>query len=176
MTLVPLKDNAIPLKNKVPYDQLQPYITSELHSSYNRTNQGNDNNSNPKTNCDNDDNNKTNLDSDNYKTNKDSGDNHKTNQDSDDSNLSDQGNVGNNSSCSNLSDITTHNINLNSNKVNCNNNVPRLGSIQTSLNTPQSELSLLKIITGDTPDWGAFRVRPVLILPSLSYLLKYIQK
>ncbi len=30
-TLVPLKDGAVPLKKKVPYDQLQPYMTSELH-------------------------------------------------------------------------------------------------------------------------------------------------
>ena len=30
-TLVPLKDDAAPLKKKVPYDQLRPYLTSELH-------------------------------------------------------------------------------------------------------------------------------------------------
>ena len=30
-TLVPLKDGAVPLKKKVPYDQLQPYMTSKLH-------------------------------------------------------------------------------------------------------------------------------------------------
>ena len=43
-----------------------------------------------------------------------------------------------------------------------------MGSIQTSLDTAQSELSLSKIITGDTQDWGA--LRPVSILPSLSFL------
>ena len=26
-----MKDNAIPLKSKVPYDQLRPYVVSELH-------------------------------------------------------------------------------------------------------------------------------------------------
>ena len=26
-----MKDNAIPLKTKVPYDQLRPYVVSELH-------------------------------------------------------------------------------------------------------------------------------------------------
>ena len=31
-TLVPLKENALPLKNKIPYDQLLPYVTSELHN------------------------------------------------------------------------------------------------------------------------------------------------
>ena len=31
VSLISLKDNAKPLKNKVPYDQLQPCITSELH-------------------------------------------------------------------------------------------------------------------------------------------------
>ena len=31
VTLVPLKDDAAPLKKKVPYDQLRPYLTSELH-------------------------------------------------------------------------------------------------------------------------------------------------
>ncbi len=30
-TLISLKDGAVPLKKKVPYDQLQPYVTSELH-------------------------------------------------------------------------------------------------------------------------------------------------
>ena len=30
-TLVCLKDGAVPLKKKVPYDQLRPYVTSELH-------------------------------------------------------------------------------------------------------------------------------------------------
>ena len=30
-TLVPFKDDAAPLKKKVPYDQLRPYKTSELH-------------------------------------------------------------------------------------------------------------------------------------------------
>ena len=30
-TLIPVKENAVPLKNKVPYDQLRPYVTSELH-------------------------------------------------------------------------------------------------------------------------------------------------
>ena len=29
--LIPLKEGAVPLKNKVPYDQLQPYIISDLH-------------------------------------------------------------------------------------------------------------------------------------------------
>ena len=32
-TLVSLKDGAVPLKKKVPYDQLLPYTTSELHNS-----------------------------------------------------------------------------------------------------------------------------------------------
>lgn len=30
-TLTPLNDGAVPLKTKVPYDQLRPYMTSELH-------------------------------------------------------------------------------------------------------------------------------------------------
>ena len=30
-TLAPLKENSLPLKSKVPYDQLRPYKTSELH-------------------------------------------------------------------------------------------------------------------------------------------------
>ena len=29
--LISLKDSAVPLKKKVPYDQLRPYMTSELH-------------------------------------------------------------------------------------------------------------------------------------------------
>ena len=34
-TLVPFKDDAAPLKKKVPYDQLRPYKTSELHGMQN---------------------------------------------------------------------------------------------------------------------------------------------
>ena len=30
-----MKDNAIPLKAKVPYDQLRPYVVSELHKQEN---------------------------------------------------------------------------------------------------------------------------------------------
>ena len=30
-----MKDNAIPLKAKVPYDQLRPYVVSELHKEEN---------------------------------------------------------------------------------------------------------------------------------------------
>ena len=31
VSLVSLKGNAVPLKKKVPYDQLQPYVNSQLH-------------------------------------------------------------------------------------------------------------------------------------------------
>ncbi|CAB3999210.1 Gypsy retrotransposon integrase 1 [Paramuricea clavata] len=34
-TLIPLKDNATSLKKKVPYDQLRPYVVSELHKENN---------------------------------------------------------------------------------------------------------------------------------------------
>jgi hypothetical protein len=53
---------------------------------------------------------------------------------------------------------------------NYNRRYPRLGSIQTSLDTPQSELSLLRSYNKRCTSWGAFR--PVSILPSLSYLFK----
>ena len=76
VTLVPLKENATALKKKVPYDQLQPYKTSELHIGDNMTKQESDN----KTDLDSDHDNETDLDND--------GDN-KTNPHSDNDNETD---------------------------------------------------------------------------------------
>ncbi|XP_028404805.1 probable protein phosphatase DDB_G0282105 [Dendronephthya gigantea] len=48
-TLIPLKESALPLKNKVPYDQLRPYCTSRLHDDDDSDNTSSSNNTTPST-------------------------------------------------------------------------------------------------------------------------------